>query len=241
MTSIFIGMPSYGGIAGSAFLSHVRLSGELIRARIEHTFHVTDSCSDVVRARANIVSAFLAGEWSHMLMVDADIAFEPSAVRQMVEFGQDFVGVAVPLRKFHEAGLKRAVERKREYPFLRFAWQFNVELGKEQGDNPLAFEVISVGTAMVMLRREAVEKMARAYPEVEHVDTDGRLQVGLFNHIIESDTRRLLGEDISFCRRWTSLGGKIWCLRDCKVTHTGPLPLTGNIADVADHLKDYTP
>lgn len=44
------------------------------------------------------------------------------------------------------------------------------------------------------------------------------------------------GEDISFCRRWTSIGGEILASIDDEVTQVGRLAVRGRIRDQLDHF-----
>jgi hypothetical protein len=231
-TRLFVGIPAYGGVHGSAFLSHLRLSTELTNRRIEVTYRIAANCGDIVTVRNSLLEGFLKTDCTHWLMVDADIEFEPSAVLQMLELQQPFIGAAVPLRRVHHCTECRDTTQFNIQPTAR-----TLSLAVKQ--NGPALPVLVVGTALLLVTREAIEQMISSYPELEYADTEGNRGAGLFNHLIDPATRQQYGEDISFCRRWIALEGQIFCLRDCPVTHTGPVPIYGNLKSVADHLESH--
>ena len=73
------------------------------------------------------------------------------------------------------------------------------------------------------MRRSVIEKMIRAYPEllqplgpVGPAKEEFPLVPHLF-HYLDPNTP----EDISFCRRWRAIGGKIHALLDCETVHYG--------------------
>jgi len=240
--SLFIGIPAYGGIDGLAFRSHLALSLLLQERKIPHTFHVADNLGDIVRIRNGILAAFMRSGLTHLLMADADVAFPPAAVVSMLGSGHAVVGAAVPMRRLNFEGLRGSLAGVTSPPpaerLRARTVQFNVEpkTSTARGD---FLPVKALGTALMMVDRSAIEKMAKAYPELEHVDSDGQVQIGLFNHLIDRETRRLYGEDVSFCRRHTSLGGDIYCLTNCPVTHTGPIALSGNLLDVERNILPF--
>jgi len=49
----------------------------------------------------------------------------------------------------------------------------------------------------------------------------------LFECLIDPVTREYLSEDFGFCRRWRTLGGKIWLDVEGSLTHTGPHDFVG--------------
>lgn len=48
---------------------------------------------------------------------------------------------------------------------------------------------------------------------------------------IDPETFLACGEDVSLCKRWTALGGKIWLLIDAPLIHEGMGIWAGNVAD----------
>jgi hypothetical protein len=53
---------------------------------------------------------------------------------------------------------------------------------------------------------------------------------GLFDTMIDRATGASLSEDLSFCKRWSDLGGEIWIDTQSKLTHTGPVTFSGDFA-----------
>ena len=241
---VFIGIPAYGGMNGSSFRSCLGLMVQLMNRRIEHTFYVAENLGDIVRVRNNILAKFLASDMTHILMVDADIGFPPESVIHMLEADRPFIGAAIPLRRQHWSGVEKFVADYDDISAQSLAAhsvQFNIEPETTTAHGAF-IPVKGMGVAFALISREAIERMAAAYPELEYVDEDGNSQTGLFNHMVDPDTRQMLGEDISFCRRWRDLSpdNAIQCLTDCSVTHMGPILLKGNLKDVSDDIGSYT-
>ena len=58
-------------------------------------------------ARNALASLMLEADYTHILFIDSDMGFRPSAVRRLLEFDQPFVSSAYPMRKLN---LERLVE-----------------------------------------------------------------------------------------------------------------------------------
>jgi len=85
------------------------------------------------------------------------------------------------------------------------------------------------------LKRSAVEKMVKAYPELDYEGDDnaaGKIIHGLYIPMIynmtkeefptlEKDTRKYLSEDWSFAQRWRQIGGKIFADTSIFLRHIG--------------------
>ncbi|PTE07392.1 hypothetical protein [Mesorhizobium helmanticense] len=85
--------------------------------------------------------------------------------------------------------------------------------------------------------------MAAAYREADAYKTgaDPDNFVGLFNpqmREMPDGTRRLFGEDYSFCLRWLDLGGQIYADTKLRFRHIGMKEYSGCFAD---HLARKAP
>lgn len=76
-------------------------------------------------------------------------------------------------------------------------------------------EVEALGFGFMLLSRQCCEAMLEAYrDELVFKDSQDGVRtdvVGLFQLVIDPETRILLSEDYSFCYRWRALGGKVYC------------------------------
>src|SRR5262249_1363096 len=90
------------------------------------------------------------------------------------------------------------------------------------------------GAGFLLIKREAILALAERFPETKysaaHNFTDpppSDNHYALFDCMIEPETREYLSEDFAFCRRWRSIGGKIWLDADSRLIHIGPREFRG--------------
>lgn len=79
-----------------------------------------------------------------------------------------------------------------------------------------------VGGAIVVLKREVFETLAATgtVPEYDFQLPGGTVKIaGFFNNISSADGSEHLGEDISFCRRYTRAGGKVHAYHGDGIEH----------------------
>jgi hypothetical protein len=93
------------------------------------------------------------------------------------------------------------------------------------------------GAGFMMVKRHVIERLVEAHPEAaydsDHVYAINRTShryYALFDCMIDPDTREYLSDDLAFCYRWRSLGGKIWLDLEGSLTHTGPHRFVGQPA-----------
>lgn len=110
--------------------------------------------------------------------------------------------------------------------------------GEQKPENGF-LEVAGVGGGIVLIRRDCVEKMIEAYPDL--MDTrpperqPARVQVEAanldrvfcpFNEAKNKDGNGL-SEDLSFCQRWRDIGGKVYANVSHPIGHIGPRESVG--------------
>lgn len=189
----------------------------------------------IAQARNWFASRMLDGPFSHVLFVDADLEFAPSAVLRMLAFDKPVVACAYPLRGVDPARVHWAA-RAVEDP--RVAWESALEYPLELEEPVVAqggfFRARHAPAGLMLIKREVFERLRDAHPDL-HVSTDRSAYSDLPRVLQVFDSLRnaagvTLGEDVSFCRRWTDIGGEIWTLLDERVGHTGPFTFTGRAA-----------
>lgn len=206
----------------------------------------------ITRARNLLTAIFLASDCTHMLFVDADIDFSPddvfSLIRVMDAHPQCAVlGGAYPRRMINWRNVARAVE-------LGLAKDNPADLARYSGEFALHFlnadanfkmtdlvELSRLGTAMMLMRREVLEGMQAAMPDlVFRPDPAEReahgirdLEPAFFCPLIDPETQALLSDDYSFCERVREAGFRIWLAPWVRTTHAGPAVFSGTLADTA--------
>jgi hypothetical protein len=237
-----IGTPCYGGQVYSNFAnSLLRLQAACAqRGGIDLSVNMMWGDALITRARQNIVTQFLDdATTTHLLFIDADIAFEPDQFFRLLDFGADMTAAAYPTKKvdwdkarvLSQTGVKDLKSSALSY-VVEFTDPKKIEMKNGFG------RVKYAGTGFLMIAREALLKMIAKYPELkysgQHLAQDpfkgSEFRYALFNCFIEPETGVYLSEDYSFCRRWTDMGGEIWMDLQSKLTHVGPMSFVGNFA-----------
>jgi hypothetical protein len=218
-SGLMIAVPCHGGMLTAATL---RLQQPAQRAML--SVGLPFACATltneslVPRARNTLVARFLASPASHLLFVDADIGFGADAVLRLLGHGREVIG-----------GLYRSKRLDAEEWVAEFAAGPDGAVRSEPATG--AVEVASIGTGFLMIRRDALTRMAEALPETRHMTQEGVVHA-LFDTGIEPGAEgapgRYLSEDYLFCARWRALGGTVWCDPAIGLEHRGSLGLTGD-------------
>lgn len=171
--------------------------------------------ADIGLARSHIISEFLRGDASHLLMIDDDMTWDISALHRLVFADKDLVAVAGPKKRFPLVFAASLTDEAGE--------PLSLTLDQETG----TAEVSHVGTAFMLISRSCAEKMRDAYPELEYDGGDGKVCWGLFLQAIQA--RRYMPEDFSFCERWRRIGGKVYICPDVPLGHIGSHEFRGDL------------
>lgn len=216
---LVIAVPAYDG---KVPIQWVNVFVELYRASRQFGFKVSfyyfAHGALITNNRNNAVTEMLEIEDStHLLFIDSDILFEAKDVVKLL------VATSMP-----EYDLVAGV-----YPLKLDEPQFQVEtFGKvslpDQTDHGL-WEIKAVGTGFMMMKRKVLEQMVKEYPELKYT-WKGKTTYALFHQCMEDD--RYMGEDISFCKRWRLIGGKLWVDPSIRLKHIGTKIYDHNLIDL---------
>jgi hypothetical protein len=220
--------PCYGGqILEGCFSSYIRFSMLAMRHNIPFSVDTMVNESLVPRARNNLVAKFLANkDATHLMFVDADIAWEPESVLRMILHDKGVVCGAYPMKS------------------EPIKYVLNVLKGA-QHSHPL-YEVSTAGTGFMLIKREIIEALVAAMPETKYRDS---LSLGerfephmyaLFDTIID-EHGYYLSEDWTFCKRVREKINKpIWIDSEVKLDHLGTHRFKGSTTELnslIDHWK----
>lgn len=213
---------------------------ELLRRRNIGWEILIESATIISTMRSVMASLVLHDpSYTHLLFIDTDLGFTPSSIERLIAAGADVIGCAYPYRTvpLHlptpqaDQPLRRSISAMVPYAltFPDGIRQVDVQEG--------ICEVQSIGTGLLLIRRLVLERLAASdlvcsykvgFPYSQWYSRN--TYYGFFSHL-ESDGCEL-GEDFSFCRRWThGCGGKILALVDQEVSHIGPMPVLGRYTD----------
>ncbi|MGH7739740.1 MAG: hypothetical protein ACREL1_06300 [bacterium] len=237
--SLAVGTAAFGGqvtqLYGASVLS---LERACFDRKIEFHYMTQSGDALVQRARQQLTASFLAiPDATHLLMVDADIGFEPEQVFRLLDFDRDFTAAAYPRKNLDLVRLKELFGKDHPDPeSAALVYEFEpvrpVRMEKE------FFQAETVGAGFLLLKKEAIVSMTEAYPELSYsggfIAADPLAQSphrsALFNCMKDEKTGTYLSEDASFCRRWTSRGGEIWVDGKSRLKHVGARVFNGDLS-----------
>lgn len=182
----------------------------------------------ITRARCSIFSWFLETGQDDLLFIDADVVFEPEHVRAVLESGYDVCSIPYPKKETHWDELVGQTPATAWDAYRMAHGASVVMLDGYQGaiDSNGFAPAKYLSTGFMRISRDAALAMVAAYPELAYTAADGSTHYGVFNTMIADG--QLLGEDYSFCKRWSDLGGGLYC----QVAGGAPLWHRGAYADV---------
>ncbi len=216
MKHVFIAIPAYTGLIHLGTMRSI-VTDMLKLADRGDKVTIFDECGNAMIAdcRALIVSKFLESDATDLIFVDSDVAWEAGAILKLVDNEKDFIAGAYP-------------QRKDPINFC-IRWINKPEL---QADSDGLLEVEGVPAGFMKLTRKMLEEMITKYPDTEFYCEPAKDNKawGLFDSFW-LDSRVKLGEDYSFCRRWTEMGGKIWIDPELKLGHVGYKTFVGCIGE----------
>lgn len=185
---------------------------------------ITSAARTVPEARAELVRTALdphegVPPVTHLLFVDADMAFESRAVFEMIALDLPLVGCAYAGRGSDAQNLKLLIRPLEGEPDALIP------------DERKCVRVRSLGLGFTLMRRDFLEKMVEHYrDELEHRDGEGqRMVVDIFHEPIED--KDLYGEDFICFERWRRIGGEVVCYTDAKLVHYIEVPFAVNARD----------
>jgi uncharacterized protein YjlB len=245
----FIATPCYGGQLNEPyFRSVIKMMTFFNQHQIPLAFGTIANESLVTRARNVLLAYFLASDYSHLLFIDADIEFQTEDVLKLYAHDKDVVVGAYPKKGVAwdkiRSNLTDPANKDREMSDRDMAsfgsdyainFQFLDKETKTIGVENGLVKLHDAGTGFMMIKREAILKMIKAYPEFKYnndvnINNDSLKDkfYAMFDTMIDPIDRRYLSEDYTFCRRWQAIGGDIWLDPSISLNHYGHFCFQGN-------------
>ena len=242
----FVATPNYGGVLTTTY---VRSLLGLVNLAYQHGFAMQsrflDGDSLITRARNRMVAEFMAdARWTHLFWIDADIGFEPEAALRLLLAGRDVVAGVYPhkIDAWPAHGLAQplpAGATREDFEARYASFPANL-LAQQQADADGFMEALDAPTGFMLIARHVFEQMAAAMPELRYTpDAAGHPEIRrgqdpvpahyrFFDVMAEPDNGRYLTEDYAFCRRWQSIGGKVFVDARSRLTHQGHKTYSGD-------------
>ena len=245
----FIATPCYGGQLNEPyFRSVIKMMTFFNGHQIPLAFGTIANESLVTRARNVLVAYFLASDYTHLMFVDADIEFQTEDILKLYAHKKDVVVGAYPKKgvawdkirsNLTDPANKDKTLSDRDMASFGSDYAINFKFVNKEAktiavENGL-IKLHDAGTGFMMISREAILKMIKAYPELKY-NNDVNIAnadlkdhfYALFDTMIDPIDRRYLSEDYTFCRRWQEIGGDVWLDPSISLNHYGHFCFQGN-------------
>lgn len=246
--NVLLATPVANEVSTAYASSLAKLMDDCARTRPEIRIDVRFLASPLVhRARNVFANLALAEGFTHLLFIDADIGYLPSAIYRMLDSGHDVCGCVYPAKilddaAFHQAS--RRVDDPLSARLLATSFVGQEKFLQTDKDGRKGFEVRNgfvrtraVGMGATVIRVEALRRMAAlckdiAIQERSNFYTTHKLPetIHLFFDPVFRPGLETLDEDYAFCQRWTDqCGGAIHALLDEVITHVGAAAFRGAV------------
>jgi len=243
MAKIFLSVP----ILGKPELKMMYGMYKTILSSGEHEvrLYYNENDSLISRVRNVHISAFLDEfqDCDYFMSLDSDLEIvncyhNNNLINKLISHDKEFVGGLYAVKKPGEIKCSSIMANGEDAQF----------------DTGLA-EALWLSSGCWCLKRSAVEKMAKAYPELDYDGDDNAsgkkihglyipmlydIQKGDFPGVNES-FRKYLSEDWSFCQRWKQLGGKIYADTSLVLRHWGKIDYSLYNVQVGFKQKEELP
>jgi hypothetical protein len=171
------------------------------------------------------------------LFIDADIGFDPAAVPRYLKAEKDIVAGIYPLKSLDLEAVRDLAPGRSVATTLRYATKLFAD---ETPDADGFAKAEYAATGFMLIRRNVLEKMAAAHPELKYQHSFTADQAAtandlahlyaLFDTSLDRDRGLYLPEDYTFCDRWRAMGGEIWVDVRSKFTHVGTYSFHGDFS-----------
>lgn len=236
MHHIFIATPCYGGMVTQSYMqSIIGCMAESEASGFRLTLSMLGDDALITRARNTLLHQFFAhSDASHILFIDSDIGFHARDIATLLATDKPVIGAAYPLKAHYWNDRTIALLQRGEPPETACLRYVGECVALDDAGTEALVPVAYVGTGFLLIRREVVAKMIKAYPQtryrrIDAPDAPSEQFFALFDCMIDPETQTYLSEDFAFCQRWRSLGNTVWLHRGIQISHTGPTSFSGSL------------
>ena len=201
--------------------SMARSRQALSEAGIDSAYLLLQGNCHVDDARNRLVQEFLLSDCTELVFLDSDVSWRPEALIRLCRHPKQVVGGVYPYRR---EGTRDSMPYRGLAPTLR----------EPSG----LIEVEALPAGFLKIARSVLERLEACAERFWHRE-DRRRQIPIIFERTLSDGKRW-GGDITFCKKWRALGGKIWADPDLMLGHTGSNIHRGSLASHARRMNGVT-
>jgi hypothetical protein len=218
LRKVLIGTPAHDGRVDvwytNSLINTVKLSGKY-DTEIHPVYMSYDSL--VQRARNDLVRLALDEGFDALVFMDSDQEWDPEWIFKLLDYKEDVVGGTVVKKSdqllFNVKALKTGLKREA---------------------NGL-MEVEAIGTGFMKITRKALQEVWDVSSEYTNEGKKCRMVFDV--QLVDGE---LVSEDNVFCRKWRSLGNKVWIDPTMTCNHIGSKKYSGNFMHFLNQTKLLT-
>jgi hypothetical protein len=254
---LYLGMPMYGGMLGENTLHGVLgLQAWTTRNSVGMKLQTMGNESLITRARNTIVSMFLDDKdyiGTHLLFIDADIGFVPQNIERLIRADKDIVCGIYPRKCIHWDKIRGVLKENpnvsnEELEYRSLGYNLNFVDPKNIRIEEGFCEVMEAATGMMLIKRDVLVKMQKAYPERKYNSdqivngqqwrSDNCYDFFGVGKLPWDKDERYLSEDYYFSRLWSNIQGKIYADVSAPLTHQGNMHFKGHVGAIFSIADD---
>jgi len=215
MRKVLIGTPAHDGRVDVWFANSLVNTVKLAMQRQVDIIPIYMSYDSLVqRARNDLVRLAIEEDFDDLIFIDSDEEWNPEWIFKLLAFKEEVIGLPV---------VKKSDQM-----------MFNIKAlptGLKTQQNGL-MEVEAVGTGFMKISKPALKKVWGASPEYKN---EGRTCRMVFD--VQVVDGQLVSEDIIFCQKWRSLGGRVFIEPSMTSNHIGVKKYQGNFLEYLKFLQ----
>ena len=209
MKKIFIGTVSSTETISAYYLTSIFKSQKLLaKNNIDCYLDLIIDEPILELARNKLLSIFIESDCDELILIDSDQAWEPEDLIKLVNSDKDFIGAPVMLKTEN---------------------RYNVSFEKYSNEDIM--EVNYVGTGFLKISK----KVAKEVFNVSKKYNSDKDAMAFEIAVIDDE---ILSEDFSFCKKWKSIGGKIFIDTTINPYHIGSATFRGNFKDYLERQSN---
>lgn len=235
---IHIATPMYGGSCKAIYVQSLMATiSDLPKNGHSVSYSITANESLITRARNHMARIFMEETSAdYLLFLDADQGWVSTDILRMIESKKQLIGGAYPIKMIDWQTLAVAHDLNLDENMFDITSRYPINFLEEEPDfskidinQPL--EIEGIGTGMMLIHRSVFEELksiCRTYTDFDLISGKQIEVTDYFSTDIDPKTNSLLGEDLSFCNKWRSLGNKVYAALWTKTAHAGDYVFGGN-------------
>lgn len=233
--NVLIATPCFGGQLYNSYLTSILNTTRLLsQCGIKCGIKTIANESLITRARNTIVAYFLTQtEYTHLLFIDADISWDPSAIIRLLGADKDVISGIYPKKAYNWEKIRPMIatnsEWKSDSPSKLLDYVINFQDPNITIENGRV-EAKDVPTGFMLIKRNTFEVLKKKYPELQYKNNLSNLNPPqydennfwlFFDCIKDEKTNVYLSEDYAFCRILQNAGLTCWADLTINLNHTG--------------------